>query len=218
MFRTGKARVPYTASWTLSSEPSANTGSHRRAPSPPLYPITIGMFTLTPRMDIFWLLAFVNVVWTPFMRVRRRPSSTSRNGEAHGVRSRDRLRNYATTRRHWSHPPLNHHLVSRLFLSLDPTLQGLTENDMAEPEREPLLNPNGSTHDQTHLEYQASARRKFLGSTTVVFFLIFVVVSIFGWHERKLPDDPVKAVDIILGRTGVIVRSIPSFCLPTMLT
>ncbi|KAG8945809.1 hypothetical protein FRC04_012256 [Tulasnella sp. 424] len=75
---------------------------------------------------------------------------------------------------------------------------------MAEPERQPLLNQNGSTHDQTHLEYQASARRKFLGSTTVVFFLILAVVSIFGWHERTLPNDPVKAVDMILGRTGVI--------------
>ncbi|KIO18968.1 hypothetical protein M407DRAFT_31372 [Tulasnella calospora MUT 4182] len=78
------------------------------------------------------------------------------------------------------------------------------EENMPDPEHQRLLNANGSTHDQSHLEYQASARRKFLGSTTVVFFLILAAVSIFGWHERKLPSDPQEAVDLILSRTGVI--------------
>ncbi|KAG9045016.1 hypothetical protein FS837_007179 [Tulasnella sp. UAMH 9824] len=91
------------------------------------------------------------------------------------------------------------------------------EGHAAEPERQPLL--NGSTHDQSHLEYQASARRKFLGSTTVVFFLIFIVVAVFGWHETKLPNDPVKAVDLILSQTGVIDGHIgePASCLPHQL-
>ncbi|KAG8896577.1 hypothetical protein FRC01_011719, partial [Tulasnella sp. 417] len=29
-------------------------------------------------------------------------------------------------------------------------------------------------------------------------------VSVFGWHERQLPNDPEKAVSLILSRTGVI--------------
>ena len=71
-------------------------------------------------------------------------------------------------------------------------------------ERQPLVG-NGNSFQDPPPPYQASATRKALGSTTVVFFLIFAMVLVFGWEENAMPKDPAKAVDLILGRTGVIV-------------
>ncbi|KAG8897913.1 hypothetical protein FRB99_007794 [Tulasnella sp. 403] len=73
---------------------------------------------------------------------------------------------------------------------------------MADPENQPLL-ANGTTHDQSPPPYQVSTARRAIGSSTVIFFVILAIVTIYGWQEGRPPKDPARAVDRILARAGV---------------